>query len=85
MMTRSEAEALLDLMEERAGGLRAKGILSVTLGPASFTLAPAELEADETEPDPEEGPSDVLHDAWAHGIPSPGAPASLPARKRTPI
>lgn len=85
-MTVEEAEKLLDLMERRAPSLRAAGIRSVNLGGASFTLAPAELEPDTgDDPEPEEGPSDVLHDRWTYGAPAPGAPTTLPKRGRTPL
>lgn len=84
-VNRQEAAELLDLIVERAPQLRAAGIRSVNVGGASFTLAPADLEPDMTDSEPEEGPTDALHDPWAHGVPAAGSPASLPARRRTPL
>lgn len=84
-MTAKEAEEMLDVMEKRAPALRAAGFLAVKLGEAAFTLAPAALDADDTETEPEEGPSDVLHDAWAHGVPPAGGPSVMPKRTRSPL
>lgn len=85
-MTRQEAEELLDLIVERAPTLRAAGIRAVNLGGASFSLAPAELEADGDETESEDGPRDVLHDSWTYGVPpSDGAPQILPKRERRPL
>lgn len=84
-MNRQDAEALLDLIVERADGLRKAGIRSVNLGGASFTLAAPELELEDGDEPADDGPRDALHDPWAHGIPGPGTPASLPPRRRPPL
>jgi hypothetical protein len=81
-MTPQEAADLLDLIVARAPSLRQAGIRSVNLGGASFTLAPAELEADLGDVDDEPGPADALHDPWTFGVPAAGAPTVLPVRKR---
>lgn len=82
-MDKQAAGELLDLIVERAQGLRAAGIRSVNLGGASFTLAPAELEPDGDAQDEETGPSDALHDPWTFGVPAPDAPKVLPPRRRS--
>lgn len=74
---------MLDLMLERAPDLRAAGFLTVNLGEAGFTLAPAER-TDVGKADDEEGetPKDVLHDPWTHGRPGKDAPTSIKVNRR---
>ncbi len=82
-MDKQEAAELLDLIIERAPGLRAAGIRAVNLGGASFTLAPPEL-GPTSEPDQKDEadpPADMLRDPWTHGRPGPGAPTSLVVKR----
>lgn len=82
-MDRSEAAGLLELIVERAAALREAGILSVQLGGAGFTLAPAALPAESGVIEEEtEGPADVLSDPWTHGRPAKGAPTSMKVQRR---
>jgi hypothetical protein len=82
-MTKQDAAELLDLIVERAPQLRAAGILTVELGGAGFTLAPAAMTDDDgaVENDEEPGPSDVLHDPWTHGRPGKDAPKNLTVQR----
>lgn len=87
-LTADEANALIDVMIGRADDLRRAGILSVSLGGSSFTLAPAEHAPDDNDSNtqPDDGPHDVLHDEWAFGRPAnPAEPKTLPRRSRTPL
>jgi hypothetical protein len=91
-VTRAEAEAILDLIEERAPRLRSKGVVAVGLGEASFSLAPSEPAqpaegagtAAAAKPDEEE-PGDVLNDPWTHGRPTRQSPAVIKAPQRRPL
>lgn len=82
-MTKDDAAELLDLIIERAPDLRAAGVLTVELGEAGFSLAPAER-ADVDMGDKEEGetPTDVLRDPWTHGRPGKDSPTTLTVNRR---
>jgi hypothetical protein len=88
-VTAKEAAEILDLIRDRAPGLRECGVLRVELGGGvAFTLADAEPEAPAAgaaaEPDDDQ-PMDALHDPWTHGRPAPGAPRQTPKRTRAPL
>jgi hypothetical protein len=87
-MTKQEAADILDLIEQRAPRLQRVGVLSVTLGGAGFTLAPAEPVAsidpgaDDDKADAEE-PKGVLDSPWTHGRPGKDTPSVIkPNRQR---
>lgn len=78
---------LLDLIAARAAGLRAAGVLSVTLpGGAGFVLAPAELEDDgDSATDQPEVEPDIMRSPWTHGQPARGAEQQPITVKRRPL
>jgi len=87
-VTRAEAEEILDLIEERALRLRSKGVLAVSLGESSFSLAPAEdapAQTTTSNGDAAEEPSNVLNDPWTHGRPTRQSPAIIKAPQRRPL
>ena len=80
---KDEANALIDLIIERAPALRAAGVLQINLGGSSFVLSPAQPEPDDGQQDDDPIP-DALHDPATFGVVAPNAKA-LPRRTRTPL
>lgn len=84
-MTAKEAADLLDVIANRAQGLRQLGVLRVDLGVGiGFTLADPEIEsgaAAGAKPD-DETPRDALEDPETFGIRGPEVSQRLPRRRR---
>lgn len=87
-MTAKDVADLLDVIANRAKGLRDLGLRRVELGGGvAFTLAepePADAGAGATPPD-DEAPRDALEDPETFGIRGPEAPRRVPRRARSPL
>jgi len=87
-VTAKEAADLLDVIANRAQGLRQLGVRRVDLGPGvGFTLAapepePAAAAAKSPDDDP---PRDALEDAETFGLRGPEQPRRVQRRVRPPL